>query len=239
MLDLSRLNNAQLLQICDCTKLTAEEFEAVVIGKDSKIITVLNKLIIHPTLSLEDLKSIEIEKFSDQIQQHLLGSMLTRGLSTDLICVILDKMRSVNYGGLRSSKHRTTINPLIHCCSFKKFDLVKLLVEKYNADIEHLSYHKTTAIMYSASVDDVLITKYLYDLGARLNTPFQHVKECASKQIKTLIKQWETDKKIQEAVTKLVNVDQIRADHEKLKLENNEMKRNYQTILNLLQNDNS
>ena len=252
-------SDSQLLRISDCTKLTPEEFRAVIdIRTDRQIIRVLKK-IITSTFPLEDLKSIHFDHLGDRVQQSLMGWMLTNKLSTDMICVLLDQMKSVNYGKYGWAPSGHIINPLLYCCCFNKFDLVKLLVERYGADIEHLSYNDTTAIMYSAYKCNVEITRYLYHHGARLSTSTHHINEFArTNSIREFITEWETDKKFTQTETKTMDpqveneslkqctvqdakkptyLDQIKADLMKLKLENVVMKQKYQTIQNLLQNN--
>ena len=258
ILDLTKLNNTQLLRISDRSKLTPEEFSvALTIDTDDQIVAVLQQLI--PSLSLEDLKSIQFSNFSESVLQRCMAYMLLTDASTDKICVVLDKMKSVNY------VINGTMNPLIHCCRYNELGLVKLLVERYNADIEHLSQNSTTAIMYSAQCGHVEVTKYLYDKGALLSAGTKHINQYATDEMKQLIAKWEAEKATS-AMNQLIKdeldrilpdtansttavdvgdkdsgsetiLDQMKADYQKLKLENEEMKRNYETILNLLQNN--
>ena len=219
--DLTRLNNNQLLKISDPSKLTPEELYVVSIATDKKIIKILRKLI-TPSFTLQDLKSIEFNRFSDIVQQGCLGHMLMISLSTDLISAMLDQMRSVNYG-IYSDTGNCQMNPLLHCCRFHKFDQVKLLVERYGADIEHLSYCDTTAIMYSAENNNVEITKYLYDKGALLETTTRDIAKLASKSIQKWIRKWETDKMIQQQS----DLVKMKSDYQKQTLDMNELKLKY------------
>ena len=258
LLDLTRLNNTQLVRISDVSKLTAEEFESIIIiDTDEKIIALLKKLIEHPThpITLEDLKSLEFNRFSDVVLQSCVGRMLESNIQSDLICVVLDQMKSVNYGKYAGGYCRDfEINPLIHCCYDNKFDLVKLLVERYGADIEYRSASGKNSIMISSTQGNVEITKYLYDLGAQLQikttTIVRDIKDCASEPIMDMITKWEQQRTSSCKEMKLENdkiksendkiksdyqtlkseCEQIKADYMKLKLENDEMKQNYQTI---------
>ena len=266
LLDLTRLSNAQLLRICDPTKLTCEELrDVLVVNTDNQIVTLFKKMFFHESnpLSVEDLKSIEFNKFGDYVQQCCLNYMLMPdNISIDKICVLLDQIRSVNYGKSYSAYKLWEINPLFFCCRMGKFDLIKLLVERYGANIEYDGGAGRTAIMYSAE-DDAEITKYLYDSGARLSTSTHNINEFASKSIRELIAKWEADKtretddsrvdneKLEDTDQTPTKVDHcdsndmpdlelaagsLKAELERLKQENDEMKRNYQCILNLLQN---
>ena len=172
---------------------------------------------------------------------------------------MLDKIRTVNYGDCALTNGPLgTINPLLCCSEKNRIDLVKLLVEKYDADIEYLSWNGKTAIMYSAEEGHVLVTKYLYDKGAQLNVGTKHINNLADAELKELIAKWEANK-IQSSPktnctcnlnpkgivqeTESNDVAQIRADYLKLKQENDAMKQKYdamkhkyETIINLLQN---
>ena len=267
ILDLTRLDNIKLLQISDCSKLAPDELDTLALNTNE--IELFQKMIQY--LSLEDLKSIEFDKFSDQVKQSYLSIMLWNNIQTDMVCILLDQMKSVNYGKYTtfSFSQRSEINPLRFCCYRGNFNLVKLLVEKYNADIEHPSGTDMTGIMWSARCGHKEITSYLYDRGARLETSTQHIDEFATDAIKQLIaikeygkkygKKYEVfrvsatetvksncdqtveDEKLnqyfaQESET-LDDLDQIKADYLKLKLENDQLKSNYQAILNLLHKD--
>ena len=229
---------------------------------DEEIINLFQKMIRH--LSLDDLKKLDFGKFSIKVKQSFLSLMLWNRISTEMVCVLLDEMKSINYGKYSkippSEISRVSkINPLFFCCYFGNFDLVKLLVERYHADIEHLNKNGCTAIMYSACEGDEMITKYLYDRGARLQTLNYNINDFATNPIKNLIVKWELERKstktdteldcnsiktdnhnrkqdIQETETKMNELAQIKADYLKLQQENDCMKRNYQNILNLLQN---
>lgn len=148
---------------------------------DNEAIRLFINLIDHPIypLTLEELRSIKFERFNDTVQQTCLNYMLSKNIATQYICVLLDKIKSVNYGDYWYYPHKNikNINPLIHCCCTNKFDLVKLLVEKYGADVEHPSRNNTTAIMFCAQQNNLDITKYLYNKGAkfRITSP-----ECSS-----------------------------------------------------------
>ena len=239
ILDLKKLSNATLLRISDTSLLTSEE-SSQVFGDidDNQIIAVLKKMIFDPIspLSAQDLKLIKFERYSDYVQQNCLGLMLTNNLSTDKICILLDCMQSVNYGNHPSfvgGFH--SLNPLMHCCQKNKFDIVKLLVENYRANIEHVSLYNATAIMFSAQSGNIPITQYLYNKGARLSTVSRHISEFATDSIKEVIAKWKTDMRTQYSEIKN-DLDQIKADYEKLKAENLQMKLNYENILSLQNN---
>lgn len=144
---------------------------------DKLLKTILSTQIFPETksYSLELMKSIEFEKFSDFIQQSFLNNMIRDNLSTEIICILLDKMESVNYGntsyGVNSTLDQDTINPLVYCCQSDRMDLVQLLVEKYNANIDYLVDDNQSAIMVIADgthKNFIKITEYLYKKGASL-----------------------------------------------------------------------
>ena len=172
-LKLSKLSVKTLQRTCDTSKLTDQEFrDALEIDTDNQIIELFRNLISNPVLTREELQSIEFDKFNDAVQRCFLGLMLINNSPADLVCILLDQIKSVNYGNQYTTcKGLSAINPLIYCCCNNKFDIVKLLVERYNADIEHLSCNCTTAIMFSAEKDNIEITQYLYEKGAKLATP--------------------------------------------------------------------
>ena len=223
--DLTKLDNDQLLRICDFSKLTLEEVSTVnTIDTDTKIIPLLKNLIFHQTLPLtvDEFKSIDFNHLNEIVRRSCLGYMLLNNKSTELISVLLDQMGSVNYG-IYSTLVKIEINPLIHCCRTGKFDLVRLLVEKYGADIEHMDCNDRTAIIISAQEGHVEITKYLYDLGARRKyktAQFLHrIEYYATREIIDLINKWKHD-----------SIKKLKSENQNLKLENDEMKRNYGII---------
>ena len=137
----------------------------------------------------------------------------------------------------------------MHCCWRGRFEMVKLLVERYGADIEYVSCHDKTAIMYSATSHEE-ITKYLYDRGAQLKTSTVHIRECACPSIKKMVKNWEHDKFTQHNKILIKNINVMKLNFEKLlslndkltqqvqnlMLDNISMKLNYEKVLNLTQN---
>ena len=209
-IDLTRLNNKALRRVCDLSKLSSVELVHLLDCNDYKKIQLLESLVLDESI---DLRSIEFEKFSDAMLQDLVGFMLFKNLSTDVVCIVLDRMRSVNYGTYTSLANRNT-NPLIHCCVTNKFDLVKLLVDRYGADIEHPSYSNSTAIMYSAEKGDAVITKYLYDKGARLNTATHDIDNLATDLIKKLFSEWTATKIMAERHKSVYH--EIKYDYQKL-----------------------
>ena len=232
------LDNSALHKITDCSKLnTTTLLHISAIDTDEKAIKALKNLFSHPTLppSLEEIKSIPFDQFSENLQHSCLGMMLIMNAQTDMISVLLDLMKSVNYGqcyGTTDCKNLFTINPLIHCCHIGRFDLVKLLIDKYAADIEHQSYNGMTAIMYSTYSGHREIMQYLYEMGARLETPTQNIINFATGSIKVLIEKWKADKEINNDHNKLKSdFEMMKSDFEKMKSENDLMKRN---ILNLI-----
>ena len=244
-LDLKNLDDATLLRISDPSGLSCEEFaDVLMIDSDRDQIRLLQNMISFVTL--EDFKMIEFEKFSDIVHRSLLGYMLVNDYAIALLCVLLDKMKSVNYGDISNPIHKSyelhIINPLIYCCRKGDFYLVKVLVERYNADLEHLSWLKKTAIMYSVEYDHVEITKYLYDRGSRLETKECHINKYASSKINKLIIEWQAetqrciDEREEMIEMKLSDYNEMKANYEKLQAENQQMKSTYETILNLVEN---
>ena len=75
----------------------------------------------------------------------------------------LKYVNDINFGDHDSYN----INPLIRMSYHGKLSAVKFLVEN-NADIEHLSEHKTTAIMYAFQAVHIPVVTYLLDRGAQI-----------------------------------------------------------------------
>lgn len=173
-------------------------------------------------LSRQKFLSIEFEKFPDDVQQYMLSEMLVGDISIEFICLLLDKMKSVNYGTPEYNKNN--INPLIYCSLYNRLDLVKLLVEKYNADIEYtgaatpMSTNKCTAITSAATANNIDIIKYLYFKGANTEG----------------IPRWRTNLWIKiskwDRKSKSMKFDQLKSDYDNLKLEQNESKNKYDQL---------
>ena len=217
-LDLTKLNSSTLLGTVDPSKLTLEELKDIlVIETDEHIIKLLKKLIFNKTLPLtaEDFKQIEFDKFSDSVQKNIMSGMLRRKFSIDMICTLLEQMKSVNYG--TSVIAGNNINPLNHSCWTGNQDLVKLLVERFGANIEYLSANGKTAIMYSSATGHEEITKYLYDLGAKQKTATCNVIDCSTPAIRQLIIKWQDDKRNKQMETIMQDLNDLQIKHESLK----------------------
>lgn len=171
--DLTRLDDATLLKACISETNLFQLFHTLVVNRSD--------------LSLEYLQLIDFDKLNVDTRQYYLSAMLQTNHSIESILFFLDRVNTVNYG----SSHEYSINPLIYCCYTNKYDLVKLLVEKYNANIDYPSQKNTTAIMYSAQQGNIEITKYLYDKGAKLQIFDKYIYTYATKEIKKLICSWE------------------------------------------------
>ena len=261
---LSMFDNSTLHLVCDCSQLTPDELSSILsVNTDEKILRLLQNLLLHstPSLSLEELKSIPFSQFSEKLLQKCLGLMLTlKNVSTEFVCVLIDQMCSVNYGTIHVTGEYGglfNINPLIHCCSTGRTELAKLLIDRYRADIEHLSSNDTTAIMYCAQDGYVELTEYLYEKGARLETKTRNIDSFAHPTIKPLINKWRKeiqDKNEKEIRFKKENENSelekmksdfekmkcdfeiMKLDYEKIKSEKDLMKQNCESILNLIQN---
>ena len=249
---LPSLDNTTLHQLCDCSKLTQDELSSIWrIDTDHKTFTVLKNLLSDTLsndtlpLSLEEFRSIQFNQFSNDLLQNCLGMMLTLNIDKDFICVLLDQMASVNYGVtdvIEYCDRFYKINPLIHCCATGKIELVKLLIDRYGANIEYQSPNGTTAIMYSAGNGHVEITKYLFKKGARLETKTQDIDMYPHYKTRPLIEKWkkeilvEKDQKKTELEKMKTDFDMMKLDNERLKSENDLIKRNCENILNLIQN---
>lgn len=81
-------------------------------------------------------------------------------------------------------------NPLIYCCFNNKFEIVKLLVEKYKADINCETKYNFTSIMYSTYNNNIEITKYLFDRGTRLETTYKSIYDYTTESMTKIIKGW-------------------------------------------------
>lgn len=190
-----------LVTSCDFSKLNKHECMDL-FAKSLRTDGCINlfQSLINNSISLHDLENIEFEKFSNTEQQSMLGIMLQHNVSTDLICVLLNKMKSVNYGEYASAPYPETINPLLHCCEKNKLDLVKILIEKNGAEIEYLGFFNKTAIQYSDEKFHMDIIKYLYEKGAKYRSP------C----MEQYIKQWDSNKQL------LNNYEQLILDYDRL-----------------------
>ena len=240
-IDLKKLNNDTLLRISESSKLTQEDFvHAFTADTDDRVIKLLEKIIFDPdiSVSLKDLKSIEFDKFSDSVHQNLMSSMLRRNSPRSIIYILLDKMRSVNYGKERSYNE---LNPLIHCCLNGKFALVRSLVERYGADIEY-SVINLTPIMFSAKMGYKKITKYLYNRGALIDT--DSIISNSTPSIRRLIVKLEMERIVMKQLNDLKieneklksdlvaqsetnkKYDELKLDYQQLKSENDIMKLN-------------
>ena len=223
-LDLSKLNRQTLNRICNPTKLSINEFLDIL--DESRLpISLMNRILFDRIktddfeISLNDLKKIEFKKFSEEVLQSCLMFMIFTKMCTDKICVLLDNLKSVNFGREYSYDYakQATIdygnsyfyqnnqkdidlekiykfNPLIYCSKNGHFELVKLLIDKYNADIEHLSRNNTTAIMFSAQMGHDEITKLLYYKGAKLYTHQHDISQYAESSLRSKIFDWRFDK---------------------------------------------
>lgn len=192
--DPSNISTGILAEGCDISKLEVNEFiEGLDLNNESfnSSITIFRSIV--EKLSLEEMKSIEFEKFNDSLQRAYLYDMISNSISAEKICVLLDKMKSINYGGHIGVYKKSDYNPLMFCCILGKMELVKLLIEKYNADIEYSNYYTQTAIMFAAQKNHKEIVKYLYDKGANIKT----INQYATEEIINLIRQWESEKKSQ------------------------------------------
>lgn len=233
-IDLTKLDNTSLKKICDHSKMTHQDILNAFSDNlcDLDIFYIFQKC--NP--SLADLQVMEIEKFSESLKQKILGYMLIKNMDTDKICVLLDKMKSVNYGDSChygfSDKYEDN-NPLFHCCFTNKMDLVKLLVEKYYANMDYISDHSSkTAIIIAAERMNEEIIKYLYSKGAKYPI-------CAEPSyLGKLIDRWEKEKLLSQQQTiqaiKQDNENELRENYKKIKLELKNMHHAYENILNLL-----
>lgn len=195
---------------------------------DNKIVEIFKCLLEYRShlLRLEDYKSIEFEKFNDIIKQKCLIIMLAYGVELDTVSILLDKIKSVNFGNCALNDS----NPLMYCCYIGNFDYVQLLVEKYNADIEYKSRWDTTAIMYSVQQRDVRITKYLYKKGAKLYTKTRTIDYYAQPDMIESIKKWE--KKVE------FKYMDLKSKYDQLKQNYDTLEQKYNGILNFMKNIN-
>lgn len=240
--DLSKLGNELLKQSCDPSKLTVQDLFKT-IDFEYNILKYL------ANLNLNDFKLIEFEKMTEAVLQKILGYLLVNKSSIDYIKTILNNMTTVNYGNHYLAPPYDKINPLIYCCfTNKELALVQLLVEKFGADIEHLSCCGTTAIMFAAQSGNEIVTKYLYDKGAKLLQSDQCIYSYASKSMTLLLRKWETEKfsHNNDNSNKQVNNDtkqsekqdtnyELKENYEALKLEIVEMKRSFEKVSKMLE----
>lgn len=172
-------------------------------------------------MTFEDFQTIEFGQFSDQIQKKMLTIMLKLDKSVDIIQLLIDKMKSINYGRYAANSNAGDVNPLLHCCLNSKFDHIKLLIEKYEADIDFVSALDRTAIMYCAERGDIEITKYLYDRGAKLLIDIasgeSNIYKYAKPEISKMIRKWEDDKYNRILDEKVKEIAELHQNNENLR----------------------
>lgn len=212
-IDLTKLSDETLKKICDNRKMTRQDIFDAFSDKlsDNDVFNIFKKY--NP--SLEGLQAIEIDKFSEIMKRKILGYMLIKNIETNQICVLLDKIKSVNYGDSCMYEYYNKYednNPLFHCCFTNKIDLVKLLVEKYNANIDYThNIYAKTAITLAAERKNEDIIYYLYSKGAKYPKS-----DGQTTYLEKLINGWEIEKSLPTQQQLVQNKKQIENDQSKL-----------------------
>lgn len=191
-MDFPKLDNKVLKECCDVSKMSLQCIIDVIPheDRDNVMIEIVDKIFTNKvvkSLSLKTFNTLKLDTLSEKIKRLILNKFLINEASTELICAVLDKLETPNYGD--DEQYMEEYNPLIYCSRHGLFELVKLLVEKYNADINYKSRHGTTAIMYTAQLDNSEITKYLFDKNADLETDKHIIDDFATKRISSMLNQ--------------------------------------------------
>lgn len=164
-IDISLLPVERRIQIYrgeDGSRLTCQDIAVMLQPKTIiKILLHLVQRAISP-LTIENLQSLKFSN-DDSILQQIINAMLENNIETEKISVLLDQINDVNYG---NSVSGLDMNPLLHGCHTGKLDLVRVLVEKYNADIE--THDNDSAIFVAMRQNHANIAKYLYYKGAKI-----------------------------------------------------------------------
>lgn len=191
-LDLSKLSNKRLHNIYMSSNLLLKDIIDALIPTDK---IPLDLLLLKNLPSKEFINSsFGFEYLSELAQRYCLNYMIEHRMETNLVNVLANRMKTINFGDRHYTNYiddpLENVNPLLFCCQRNNFDLVKLFVEKFNADIEYSSSVNTfTPIMYSALVGNTDMTSYLYHKGAKLG----YIRNVAiAPGIITLINNWET-----------------------------------------------
>lgn len=189
-LDLSKLSNDRLKDICEPSNLLLKDIIDALnpTNQDNLEIVLLGQL---PNAFMS---SLEFEHLSERARRYCLNNLIKNNTTIDIIERLANKMETVNYGNLyyHDDYCNDVYNPLAFCCYNGNLELVKLLVEKHNADIEHLCFNNLTPIMISAMEGHPEVTSYLYHKGAKLTNTVRHIKYMtANTEILNLINEWE------------------------------------------------
>lgn len=172
-----------ILSICNFSKITDEEYLDL-FKRYQNDINILDCVFDSGAELSQEFQKIEFNKFTESQQQLMLIKMLQRNVSVDILSLLLNKMNSVNYGSY------SVDNPLLFCCARNKLDCVKLLVEKYGANIEHENPEGETAIMYAVDENHLEVVKYLYYKGAKTSTSRYRIDDY-SIYIRKTIQEWD------------------------------------------------
>lgn len=200
---------------------------------EQTIETFISLLKSKPPLQLEEFQTIRFEEFTDTMQQQMLNLMLMRRAPLEATRLLLDRMQSINYGNSGYSTYEDN-NPLLFCCYNGLLDRVKLLVENYGADIEHMDFNGKTGIMLSAANGYLYIVEYLYKKGAKTTANLGDYND----NIEKLIGKWDAERDsinnkrlVQELISKC---DQLQLENESIREENLALKQKQTTILEFI-----
>lgn len=175
---------SNIIKMYDFSKMTTQEYltlftkidnfgETVVIGIFNGFFTNTES-----PISLQEMLTINFDLFDDEIKRKCITIMLKNDISSDIICLLLDKLKTVNYGYVNSPVSEST-NPLAYCCSQGKFDMVKILIEKYNASVNSIDCWNKSPMRVCAQNHHIEIALYLYDKGAVEKEITLHIEDLA------------------------------------------------------------
>ena len=116
-------------------------------------------------ISFDNFKSIDFDGFSQDLLRACVTMSILFDIDIDKFCFILNKLKFINYGdSLDGINEYPDINPLISAAQLGNLNMIKILVENYNADINYKSSKGLTAVTIVAHSNCKKITNYLLDI---------------------------------------------------------------------------
>lgn len=236
-LDLRKLSNDRLQNIVCPTNLSFKDFtDAISVSVEDQ--DKIELLLIKNSPQKHFIYSSDFKNnLGELAQRYCLNYLLKEDMTIDVDFLLLNKMKTVNYGvrSYNGGGDLETINPLCLCCKEGYHDRVQLLVEKYNADIEYLA-DDLTPIMYSARAGHLEITSYLYNKGAKLTTKLgKNIRNVTTdSRILKLVGEWECEEahmnKQKDMEKDMEKYNEMKEKYDKLKSEFEKLKSTLDTI---------